>query len=307
MSFSLTTATGIPDVISQFHAYAVANAGFVDAGDIVLAGPRTMKRLSKGGIFWHFVPFATGNGIRSFMGYTAEITDAPGVSGDAQPQPTYMSAWSFASSYPSLYMYTDDSDVVFAAVELTTGIFNHIGFGSITKLESFTGGEFLTAGEGETTFGGGPVFFYSIDSQQQHAPYVGQYANVIANAGAGFMRISGTNTDYQDFAGLGVTFNTNRAGMNSVHGISDEVFRDAPNEATLRSPIFPMYACILDTVTGLYRISGYVPNIRLCPNKYLDPAEIILTDWQTFPLTQKNASGLLCAPCGNYGLAYKRA
>ena len=307
MTYSVGTATGTPDVISQLTAFAVTNCGFTAQADQAVSGSRTMKRISKGGIYWHFVPYASGNGILCFMSYALETTDVPGTTSTAQPYGTRMSAWSFASSFPNLYLYTDDSDVVFACVELTTGIFNHIGFGTITKTETFTGGEFITAGDCEATFVSASVtYFQDVDASTNKAVYQGQYATSGTTTGSSFLRISGTNSDYRDFAPLGGTLNSNRAGFSAVKGLNQEIMRDAPNAATFRTPMFPMYVAILDPVSSLYRLSGYIPSIRVVPNKYVDPAELLLTDWQCFPLTQKNATGLLCSPCGNYGLAYER-
>lgn len=307
MTNTVTTATGIPDVISQLCAFAVTNAGFAAETDAVVSGSRTMKRISKGGIYWHFVPYASGNGILCFMSYTLETTDAPGTTSTAQPYVSRMSAWSFSSSFPNLYLYTDDSSVVYMCVELTTGIFNHIGFGSITKTETFTGGEFITAGDCEATYLLSSVtYFYSVELSTNRPVYSGQYTNKSVGSGLSFLRISGTNSDYRDFAPLGTTLNSNRAGFSGVQGLNEEVLRDAPNEGTLRTPMLPMYVCVLDSVSSLYRLSGYLPNIRVIPNKYVDPAELLLTTWQCFPLTQKNATGLLCSPCDNYGLAYEK-
>lgn len=309
MSFSLTTASSIVDVISQLHAYAVAHAGFSDAGDVTVSGSRTMKRLQKGSVYWHFVPRSTGNGIVSFMALAARTTDVVSTTGNGQPYDTRMSAYAFPGPYPSLYLYSEGT-CVYATVELTNGIFNHIAFGNIAKVDTFTGGEFLTAGCYENTFvQSGQTYFFDVTSGNQHPPFAGQLAQG-ASQGAGFVRAapaSGALGDYRDFAGLGFLLNNQRAGMSGPNSMVDRLYRDSPNAATLRTPLFPMYVTILDPAPGLYRIAGELPGVRGCPNKYIDPAEVILTDWQCFPLTQKNATGIVCAPCGNYGVAYKRA
>jgi hypothetical protein len=311
MAYSLTTASSLQDVISQMHSFAVANAGFADAGDISLSGGRTLKRLSKGGIYYHLAPHATLNKIRGYMGYSARSTDVPAsTTSDSQPYDTIMSAWAFPGPYPSLYLYSEGT-CVYAVVELTNGIFNHFAFGKITKTDTFTGGEFMTAGHYDTQFTQASIqYYYPVDSGNQHAAYQGSNISAGQSSGAGFVRAApaaGAFNDYRDFAGLGFLLNNQRAGMSGPNSITDRLLRDSPNAATLRTPIFPMYVMILDPSPNLYRLAGYLPGVRACPNRYVDPAELILTDWQVFPLTQKNATGLICAPCGNYGVAYKRA
>lgn len=307
MAYSQTTASSSADVISQFCTFAIANAGFADAGTVTI-GSRTLRRISKGGIYWHFIPFATGNGIKAYMAYSAQSSE-DAVSSAGQGYSTYCSCWAFPGPYPTLYMYAH-SGCVHVAIELTNGIFNHLSFGNITKTDTFTGGEYLTGGSYQNTYSS-PAQYYSVGSSQQAAVFAGQSQGYSYSNGFGYMRAvkpAGPYNNSQDFAPIGASSDyALRCAFSAVNSMLERLLRDSPNTATLRTPLFPMYVSLFDSASGLYRLSGYVPGVRVCGNKYVDPAEIVLTNWQCFPLTQKDASALICAPCGNYGLAYQRA
>lgn len=306
MAYSLTTASNLDDVCAQIKAFAIANAGFADAGSATVSG-KTLYRLSKGGIVWHFIQYTSGNNIGCYMAYSNQ-SSLNAVSSAGQDLNTYMSAFAFPGPYPNLYLYTEGT-CVHAVLELTTGIFNHISFGDITKTETFTGGQYLTAGYYPGTFGS-PAQYYDVTSPYQNPTFVGNFHGYNGTHGQSFVRAvpaSGALNDYRDFARAGVAANSQKAGFSGPDGMLTNLLRDSPNNATLRTPLFPMYVSLLEPVSGLLRMSGYIPGVRVIPNEMVDPASIILTDWQCFPHTQKNASTLIVAPCGNYGLAYKRA
>lgn len=308
MAFSKTSASSRDDVCAQFAAFAVANAGFVDEAPIVVSG-YTMQRLSKGGIYFYLLPTASGNNIALAMSYQ-KVAFFPGVNNGAQELPTLMTLWAFPGPYSNLYLYSDGISV-FAVVEATNGIFNHMAIGKITKTENFVGGEFVQGGyyyNGTTNNG---IFTYYGPFDNQNGPYFAGGNNTHSSNATGFIRAvpaSGQLNDYRDFAAMSYFRNNQMAqGMVSVYGWIAPLMRDAPNAATLRTPMYPMYIAIRNPASGLFRISGYVEGIRVVPMKYTDPSEIIYTDWQAFPLTQKDGSSLSCPDSGNWGLAYKRA
>ena len=109
-----------------------------------------------------------------------------------------------------------------------------------------------------------------------------------------------------DFAQPGSVRNGQACSFSNYNGILERLYRDSPNNATLRTPLFPLYVFIRDPVSGLFRMSGTLPGVRFASISVVDPAEVILSDWQCFPLSQKFGNRVACPGTGKRGLAYKR-
>lgn len=316
MPFMQTTASTIEDVIGAIRAYAIANAGFADAGT-TLVGGRTHYRISKGGIFWSFWKDGTDASTRyrlaCRMSYSVEANLEP-TTANGQYQRSFCSFYGFLGPYPNVYLFSEGT-CVHCVVELTTGAFTHISIGQITKTETFVGGEYI-----------GTVYQDAWSGIPQKYSFGGSFSGSLF----GGDNARGTNTgngsfeggairdlagkaaynDSKDFAAMGGTnsYGTDYRSSSGggLFGQTAEIFRDAPNMATLRTPVFPMYIFLRDPVSGLKRMSGYIPNVRLCPMKYLDNGETILNDWQVFPMTAKESDRLSFPESGNWGIAYRK-
>lgn len=318
MAFQQTTASSLDDVISQICAFAVANAGFTDNGTTTVSG-YTVRRISKGGIYWSFRPDQSNIGAAGISLYhifcrmSYNITSgATPTSGNGQREWTAMSCWNFPGPYPTLYLFTE-GNAVHAVLELTTRVFNHISFGKIIKTDTFTGGEYICANfcnyrssnlyqfDNSYTYtfncGDGDAVGTNTGSPNTNAGYA-QYLRSVKTTG---------QTGYEpDFCEYGYYRNNQAVIGSGIGGICARLFDDTPNVATMRSVLLPQYVFVRNDSTGLKRISGYIPDVRLVPMTYLDPGEIILNDWQVFPFIAKESNNSNYPGSGKYGLAYKR-
>lgn len=322
MTFQVSTAASMADISSQIAAFAVANAGFVDNGDITVNGQQ-IKRLSKGGIYYYFGPFAISRGYSVYnLVYKLGLALLPvfpfmdasvNPNGICQGQMEfgYMSGFAFAGPYPNLYLFTEGT-CVHACVELTNGIFNHFSFGKITKTDTFTGGEYMTAGN----YNGAnstPLQWYPPNSSQNVTPF-NSFSGGAGQGGSGYVLRrppAGAFNDQRDFAPFGGVQGyydgTLQGARGSIaEGINDRLLRDSPNQGTLRSVMLNNYIFLYDPVSKLYRSAGYIPNMRAINMQSLDLAEVIYTDWQVFPVTQRNGSSSNAPNSVEMGIAYQR-
>ena len=316
MAFMQTTASTIDDVIGAICAYAVANAGFTDAGTTVV-NTVTHRRISKGGLFWTFWKDGTSLATRYRIACRISYTIADNVEPDqtnGQYGRTYTSFYNFQGPFPNVYLFSEGT-CVHCVVELTTGAFTHMSIGQITKTETFVGGEYV-ASMYQDSWGGDPIK-YNFGNTGSGLLFTGDNARGTnpggASFGGGVIRDLAGKAAYnnsRDFPAIGGTNNypaDYRACCgSSMFGPNSEIFRDAPNVATLRTPVFPMYMFLRDPTSGLKRMSGYIPNVRLCPMDYLDNGETILNDWQVFPMVAKESDRLSFPVSGNWGLAYRK-
>lgn len=311
MAYTQTTASSLQDVISQLCAFAVAQAGFTNNGTATYGG-KTYHRISKGGIYWTFVDsyYSSKNHILLRMSYNISDTVSP-TNLNGQWDWTVMSCWGFAGPFPTLYMFSDGS-AVHGVLELTNGIFNHISFGNIQKTDTFEGGEYCASQFFDRQYWdvGYNANRYYWDDHFGSTMFPGGWITRPYTSNLSYIRsvqVSGVTNAEGDFAAFSNNRNNQHAIGVGVNGILDPLMRDSPNSATLRTPLFPCYVNVRDPVTGLYRSTGYVGNIRLVNMKYVDPGEIILNDWQVFPFIQEEGTGISCPVTGNWGWAYKRA
>lgn len=306
MAYSQTTASSLTDVITQIIAYAVANAGFTDEGSATYSGS-TKYRMSKNGIYWTFYTDYTSGyyRIRVRMSYSISNTEAP-TSANSQWDWTIMSAWLYGGPYPNLYMYSDGL-TVHSCLEVTNGIFTHLSVGNITKTDTFTGGEYCAGNYYERKT---PSNTFYWDDSYGSPLFTGGYNTRINTSALSYIRsvpATGYTGTEADFAGFGRIRNSQLANGVFMGSPFDYLMRDAPNTATLRTPLFPVYIFLLDPVTGLYRSSGYVEGMRLVQMEYLNPAEIILNNWQVFPLIRQEGDSINAPVSNVWGVAYKRA
>lgn len=308
MAYSQTTASSLTDVITQIIAYAVANAGFTDEGSATYSGS-TKYRMSKNGIYWTFYTDYTSGfyRIRVRMSYSISGIALP-TNANGQWDNTIMSAWGYGGPYPNLYMYSDGL-TVHSCLEVTNGIFTHLSVGNITKTDTFTGGEYCAGNYYERKYGSGTTYFYWDDAYGSPL-FSGGWNTRSGTSALSFVRAvkpTGATNNEADFAAFSYWRNDQHAQGVFMGGPCDYLMRDAPNTATLRTPLFPSYIFIRDQVTGLYRSSGYVEGMRLVQIEYLNPAEIILNDWQVFPLIRQEGDSINAPVSGTWGVAYKRA
>ncbi len=321
MTFTTGVASGPDDFITQLCAFAVANAGFADQGTVTSSsgsGSRTVRRISKGGIWWSFARFTDSKGLAGWMGYSgigAGDTLANPRSDDKQARPMYFGTWDFTGPYVGHYFFTEGT-CVHAVVEIASGVYNHISFGSVTKFGTWSGGwaggEYLTGGYYQVNKPSG-VWDDAFSSYHPRPFNDGSHASIsvaasairVANtpAGADFNRLDSVpSSSHGMFVG---DTNPTHYGVCSLYA---RLLRDAPNETTNRTPIFPGLLRLRDSASGLYHLAGSIPNVgimKFTPD--MNPKDIVNTDWQVFPLTMRTGGNTTLASSSfEYALAYRR-
>lgn len=324
MAFSESTAVADLDAfITALVNFAVTNAGFTNQGTTV-NDTKTIYHISKGSIYWNFMhdTFTQGvtqNGMYCRMSFAKVITRANMKADNPQAGQRHfsrMSLYNQTGPFVKYFLYTDGT-AVHAVLQLYTGVYTHVSFGSVTKFGTWTGGEYLSVN--------GSYWHNGIE----YGDWIYQRLNVLFNGpnsnlssltfGAQYVRhIVGTQyDDYRDFARIGdVTVDDQQALMmnKSYHdqynegGFSYYLIEDAsPIAYNVRSPLVPIYVRILDQPTGRWRLAGYVSYASILNVSVLTGETIVENDWIVFPMIQKTGGDTALSPLSeNWGVAYKR-
>lgn len=309
MAFTVSSATDISDIINQISTFSATNAGFTNHGSGLL---------SKGGIYWKLTnpAIALWGGfyhLSIHMSYSSTLFDEDhGAFG-----PTMASFYTYAGPYSNVFLFTDGVSVN-CVVELTTNVYTHLSFGSITKTDTFTGGEFTAGVFADNKQWNGVINAFQYDAfwNTNFMPgedttaiptlsYPGSYVRSIKPAGAdnNHLDFIGFKRRVAEQSAFGCVGKLNADGNDSP---IQELIDRSPNDSTLRTPLFPTYIFLRDPLTAMKKMSGYVANCRLVNMTYLDPEDVILTDWQVFPIVSKVTNLEYYPNSGVWGLAYKR-
>lgn len=320
MAYTTGTASSVDDFLSQLVAFAVANAGFTNQGQVtssVASSSRTIHRISKGGVHWFFMRFLANNGIAARMSYTAFPNlgnpDSPGT--DFQTYYTYCSTWNFVPPYAGHYFFTDGT-CVHAVIEIASGVYNHLSFGSVSKYGTWPGGEYLCGGYYNATNGADYRSWNDSyhcrpfnDLNQSNLSSIFCYLRA-TNTGVGSTDFKALNGGYNSSSGMFVAIAGSTGGQSAFY---TQVIRDAPNVFTNRTPIFPGVVRRYDyeNNSGLTSLAGTVPYVGFLKfTQDMNAKDIINTDWQVFPITMRTggntASPSGASDSGEYALAYRR-
>ena len=139
MAYQATSATSVPDLIDKIATFAGAN-GWTVHRNTLGSGLRNLS-ISKGGDYVHV--FNTGTTdvlVRSSVGYDG------GLAGIAQPNQAVSQAQANVGTGPfsNVFLF-ENSSCLFAVIEISSGIFRHLCFGSLVKYGAYTGGTFFDA------------------------------------------------------------------------------------------------------------------------------------------------------------------
>lgn len=139
MAYQATSATSVPDLIDKIAIFAGANGWTVHRND--LAGALRTVTVSKGGDYINI--FNTGSTdvqVRGAVGYDG------GLAGSAQPNQAITQATANTGSGPfSNVFFFENNSCLFAVIEIASGIFRHLCFGSLVKYGTYSGGTFFDA------------------------------------------------------------------------------------------------------------------------------------------------------------------
>jgi hypothetical protein len=314
MAYATGTASDIEDFIDQMISFAVANAGFTNLGTVTSSsgtGSRTVRRVSKGGVHWFFVKYTAGNGFSSKMSYSAlpaaGSIDSPGAG--FQTFYTEMNTWAFTGPFVGHYFFTDGT-CVHAVLEAATGIFNHFSFGAITKVGGWEGGEYVSGGAYASKTGANFDSIYTSydsrifnDSSDQNSSRTSAIRIGNTSAAADFQAVR--SSQYTPYHGMFVGTNDPGYSNGSFYA---RLIRDAYNDATNRTPIFPGVFRKYDSATARHQFGGTIPYagfMKMTPD--MNAKDIINTDWQVFPLTMRTGGDITQAALSNEdAIAYRR-
>lgn len=320
MAYTSSTSVSTLDIfITAFTAFAVTYAGFADEGNFTDSGT-TVTIISKGGMYWSFytVDFTQNNSLSAVqfrMTYVKPTTLAEVLSVAGTKYPNRMTSFVNTSGpYVKYYLYTEGT-CVHCVLEVYSGIFNHLSFGNITKLGTWTGGEYATGGAEYASFAL-PGFSQDAFDAFNSRPFDGGNNSTLPSNPtygsyyAGYIRRENGSiqTDETDFSRLGnVEVDNQMSLMNIGSDIMDGIYENTPNQFNLRSPALPMYCRIWNDTKQTYGLQGYVPEVRVVNIKNIADAELVETDWQAFPLIQRDPGDDTLAPLSyNWGLMYQR-
>ena len=324
-----TSSTNVPTLESflvDLIQFAVTYGGFANAGTFTFDTDQTARKLSKNGIFFTFlheqqtVSSITGGTrmLKGRMTYLDPTSESEFLNNGGQEFPTGMITYkNIDGPYTGYYFYTDGT-CVHAVLEVFPDIFTHISFGVVEKSSTWVGGEYIS---GSAYIGTTGNTWRNLINNDHSTIFDGGKSDRSTSTGSGarwagyVRRQNGASlfNDERDFARIGDTIrDSQRAKMtSSIFGIVQKMCFQTPNTFNLRVASFPIYCRFYNSVTLLESLQGLVPNVRALNVKNIANAEIVETEWQAFPLTQKSPGDASIAPDNDrdvvdYGIIYKR-
>ncbi len=300
MAFATGTSTNLDNLIDQMMTFAVANAGYTD----VTGGFHRV--LEKDGMHYHFATtthITVTQVLRMALSQTYANEDwaaTPSISAQAS-----MTAYDFVGPYSGHYFFSDGGSV-HCVLEVSPGIFNHLSFGAINKHgDNWVGGEFIAGGH----------YHYKVSNLWRPISDVQGCCTFTATGSNSSpyrsqIRVEGLPNATSIYAPFGSATLSNRAygcSPDDTLNIQENILRDSPNAATGRVALLPQYIHVHEDAGDLHYHLGTIDGVRILKMDNIQPAEIVNTDWQVFPICQKNGDRVNCPDSGTYAFAYKRA
>ena len=283
-------------VISSIVSFAVANAGFTavdSSGDF--------QCISRSGLYWCLYPVSVSTS--TYYQIAARLTsvkptEATYLSVTGQYMKSGMGMHTYSGPYVGLHLFTNGIEVN-CVLEIISGVFTHLNFGSITPFGSVVG-HYVTGSVYSVADG------YKYNPYNQSIqPYDGGLCSSVGRAAANFrsaMYYGGV------FYAESILYNSVRVvwgGPGSVY--NSHLFSMDYASYNYRRPLLRMYAVIKitgyrDKVVGVSEQARYV-NLSRLQNK-----EIIEDDWMVFPYAQRTKliGSYFDDSSASYGIAYKK-
>lgn len=342
MPFATGSSSTLDSFIASLLAFAVANAGFTAQPTVQSSagsGSINIRTVSKGSVYWSmhastsYITSVSGAvGIRAHMAYgnptagvnvtSTSLTPAQ-LNSTAQSKFTVMSSCGYNGAYSSHWLFTDGT-CVHGVLLLTTGLYAHISFGTVTKQGSWVGGEYVSGSCASTP----SPNWYNWDREtsspdRNFAIFNGQTALNVAYDGCTRVRMAntGTSSDFWDCGKSGYSsssaVNTLHMSVSSLANASNStashpmaaLMSYAPSTSTWRSPMLPIVLLrATDTPEAGFAVVGRVPRVTfLRMTDDMPNASLIHTDWRVFPLFSRitDATSTVMPGSGNYAVAYR--
>jgi hypothetical protein len=142
MSYQLTNATNVEDLIDKIATFAVT-AGWTERRNDLVSTNRTVT-LQKSGANIHLYNTST-----DLLRVNASVGYDGGLAANAQPDQAVSNVASNVGTgpFPNVFLFADNSpaEYVHAVIEIASGIFRMLSFGELEKIGAYTGGTFFDA------------------------------------------------------------------------------------------------------------------------------------------------------------------
>lgn len=216
------------------------------------------------------------------------------------------------------YHFFGSTQYLHVVVEVTTGRYKHICIGTLNKLGSYTGGQYIqavnwwmnyTSGTNYPDYGGHHYLF-------DWGGYSGW------NNKVNFTRadLDGRSAFWLMHTPSDPTPASDRRAYGSVRGYGMtpsgwlwRLYNYSPNSFNALTPLLPILVAAERVGDEKYSPLGHAPDIRYCNMKNLSPGDLITIgsdQWLVFPAIQKTSvwnQNTTTPSSGYYGYAYKKA
>ena len=331
MAYETGASTGPNDLLDKLRLFAIAQGWTVNRWTTVGSGRELC--LSKGAAYYNMRSYQNEtvivNGSSSTLRYGISINGSDGfASGNAwdrqpgypvRPSGTagsdqghgYVPFVTSTGPFPSYYLFAPDSKTIYLEVEVTTGTFQRMGFGTLDLFNSATpgGGRFFyaTGGTGTVTNSTTSTSWLGaeIDNSSyalEEVPFRATDYSGTANQCGSFVRAAFDSFD--GWCGSAVqASSTNMAQACQGGGVHDKIIRDSsPNPMNGVGILTPNVVSVNRANEYLHPV-GVVPGMRYMDmTNYLPGDEFTLGSdtWKVFPWYQKGGRSF------QRGIAYKK-
>ncbi len=313
------TVASMQSVVDNIVNFAVTNAGYIDEGDVVTGLPAsfntTLKRISKNGMYYYFHGAEFSNALHTESAvYCRMMRVLPTTANyitreiNAQTVPSRMTVWrNLNGPFVGLNLYTDTNGIG-VVLEVYDGVYAHMAFGEVDKFGTWSGGQFLFCNS---------IYFitgsnYQFENVNNGFVFDGGFSGN-GNISNYIYRPFEPATGLQDdFSTLGASIRLGQRCKSVVLGTESanpirEVLEVSPNNATLRTTMFPVY-CMFTRYsnTAEFHLQATIPLARVLNINVLSAEDIVDVEFKVFPLTAKDGDTSVYPVSGNWGVAYKR-
>lgn len=316
MAYETGTSTGANDLLDKIRIFAVAQ-GWTQNRWVTVGSGRELC-ISKGTAYFNFRSYQNEsvlvNGATQANKYGIVMNGSTGYSGGANwdRQPGYPVRSSSTGGdqghvflpmvtnfgpFPSYHFFTPDSKCLHVELEITTGVYQRMGFGSLDLFNPASpgGGHYIysTTGQHVTNAIGSSTWLGSeIDNgsfAQEEVPFRQADHSTLADRGGSMVRAAFDSFDGWCGSGRSI-IGTNLTQACQGGGVHDKILRDSsPNPMNGIGVLTPNVVSVLRSSDYLHPL-GTVPGLRyMNMTNYLpgDEFNIGSDTWKVFPWYQK--------------------
>lgn len=331
MAYETGASTGPNGLLDKLRLFAIAQGWTVNRR--VTAGSGLELCVSKGSAYFNMRSYQNEtvlvNGSSSTLRYGISINGSDGFASDSawdrqagypvRPSGTvgseqghgYMPFVTSTGPFPSYYLFAPDSKTIYLEVEVTTGTFQRMGFGSLDLFNPATpgGGRFFysTGGNGSVTNSTSSSTWLgseidNVSYALEEVPFRATDYYGTANQCGSFLRAAFDSFD--NWCGSAVqASSSNMAQACQGGGVHDKIIRDSsPNPMNGVGILTPNVVSVNRANEYLHPV-GVVPGMRYMDmTNYLPGDEFTLGSdtWKVFPWYQKGGRSF------QRGIAYKK-